>query len=131
MGFQSIHIFAAKRMCSVIRTGEVSCGKFPMVVDSCQPLCLKGISRPWRRANPLSSPRWVCATEEMVVLVYAMICMYMESNLKPKESSTATSTATLPRTSWTAWSPLSTLQYVCSLALKMECSPRVQKGEPS
>ena len=65
-----------------------------MVVDSHQPQCLKGVLGPWRRANLLSSPRWVHATEEMVVLVYAMLYMYMESDPKPKESGTGTSTAT-------------------------------------
>ena len=38
---------------------------------------------------------------------------------------------TPPWASWTAWSPLPAFQHVCSLALKMECNPRVQKGEPS
>ena len=74
MGFQSIHIFAVKQTCSVIRTGEVSHGKVTVVVDSRQPWCLKGVSGPWRRANPPSSPRWVCATEEMVVLL--KYCQY-------------------------------------------------------
>ena len=36
-----------------------------------------------------------------------------------------------PWASWTAWSPLPAFQHVCSLALKMECNPRGQKGEPS
>ena len=81
MGFQSVHVFAAKWTCSVFGTGGVSHGKCPMVVDSHQPWCLKGVLRPWRRVNLLSSPRWVCATEQMVVLVYAVICMYMEPNL--------------------------------------------------
>ena len=101
MGFQSIHIFTVKWMCSVIGTGgvfswEISyySGSVSIHVKGSGQRCLKGILGPWRRANPLSSPRWVRATEEMVVLVYAMICMYMESDLKAKESSTATSTAT-------------------------------------
>ena len=64
-----------------LRQMEFLTGNFPH-----QLWCLKGILRPWRRVNPLSSPRWVCATEEMVVLVYAMICMYMESDPKTKES---------------------------------------------
>ena len=97
MGFQSIHVFAAKQMYSVVGTGGISCGKFPMVVDSHQPWCLKGILGPWRRANLLSSPRWVCATEEMVVLMYAMICMYMESDQNLWNPSIATSTATARR----------------------------------
>ena len=80
-GFQSVHVFAAKQTCSVIGTGGVSHGKFPMVVDSHQPWCLKGILGPWRKVNPLLSPRWVRATEEMVVLVYAMIYVH---GIQPK-----------------------------------------------
>ena len=38
--------------------------------------------------------RWVCATEEMVVLVYAVICMYMESDPNLCNPGTATATAT-------------------------------------
>ena len=44
-----------------------------MVFDSHQLQCLKGVLGPWRRVNLPSSPRWVHATEEMVVLVYAVI----------------------------------------------------------
>ena len=56
-GFQSVHVFTAKRTCSVVGTGGISGGKFPVVVGSREPGCLKGVSGPWRRANPLSSPR--------------------------------------------------------------------------
>ena len=47
------------------------------------------------RVNPLSSPRWVCATEEMVVLVYAMLYVH---GIQPeiRNPGTATSTATPP-----------------------------------
>ena len=94
MGFQSVHIFAAKWTCSVVGTGGISHGKSSTILAVYQFVSKAVVSGPWRRANPLSSPRWVCATEVMVVLVYAVFCMYMESDPKPKKSGTATSTAT-------------------------------------
>ena len=70
--------------------------QFQQCIDSCQRQCIKGASGPWRRVNLLLSPRWVCATEEMVVLVNAAIYMYMESDPNLWNTSTATSTATPP-----------------------------------
>ena len=89
MGFQSVHVFTAKRTCSVVGTGGISHRNFSMVADSCQPWCLKGVSGPWRKANLLSSPRWVRATGEMVVLLCS-VCPWNPT----RESGTATSTAT-------------------------------------
>ena len=93
MGFQSVHIFSAKWMCSVFGTGGVSCSKsftILVVYQFVSKAVVKGIPGPWRRVNPLSSPRWVCATEEMVALVYAVICMYMESDPNLWNPGTAT-----------------------------------------
>ena len=96
-GFQSVHIFSAKWTCSVIRTGGLSCRKCLTILAVywfVSKAVVKGVLGPWRRVNPLLSPRWVRATEQMVVL-YAVMYIYMESDPKPKESGTATSTATL------------------------------------
>ena len=44
MGFQSVHIFTVKRMCSVVGIGGISGRKFPVVGGSREPGCLKGVS---------------------------------------------------------------------------------------
>ena len=95
MGFQSVHVFTAKWTCSVIRTGGISGRKFPVVVDSRQPRCLKGISGLWRRANLLSSPKMsTCYWRDGGTgICYALCTWNLTQSLK--KPSTATSTATM------------------------------------
>ena len=49
MGFQSIHIFAVKWTCSVIRTGGISCRKSFTILVVYQFMLKAVVSGPWRR----------------------------------------------------------------------------------
>ena len=88
MGFQSVHVFAAKRTCSVVGTGGISGGKFLWWLV----LVNRGVSKAFRghgegRIRSRHQDEYVLLRRRWwywCMLCY--ICMYMESDPKPKES---------------------------------------------